>query len=78
MKVGEKYIIEIEEVIQDELGLVARIKGFDSLFLTPRGLRKLKKIEEPRCGNCVNYIQTNKDCMGCFPNYKHWKYCKEI
>ena len=47
MKKGDKYIIEVAEVVKDENGEVARIKGFDSLFMTPKGLEKLEKYKKP-------------------------------
>ena len=48
MRVGDKYIIEIGEVIKGEKGLeLGRIKGFDSLVMTEYGLKQLEKVK--RC-----------------------------
>ena len=52
MKVGERYVIEIDEIfrkyttnIYDETKL-ARIKGFNSLVFDENGLSKLEKLED--------------------------------
>lgn len=46
MKVGDKYLIEIAEVIKTQQGDLARIKGFDSLVMSEYGLDKLSYVEE--------------------------------
>lgn len=45
---GDKYIIEIEEVIKCNNGCLYRIKGFDSLVMTPVGLDKLEKYNSEK------------------------------
>ena len=47
MNVGDKYIIEIGEVIKTEGGMdLGRIVGFDSLVMTEYGLNQLKPYKE--------------------------------
>ena len=41
--VGDKFIIEIEEEVRDNL---YRIRGFNSLVFDDNGLKKLKRIQE--------------------------------
>ena len=41
-----KYVIEVEEKISCNNGVLYRIKGFDSLVFTPLGLSKLIPIDE--------------------------------
>lgn len=48
-KVGDKYIIEIAEVIQiremESVGFLYRVKGFNSLVFDNVGLDKLEKYD---------------------------------
>ena len=47
MNVGDKYIIEIAEVIEAGNGMkLGRVKGFDSLVMTEYGLNQLKPYKE--------------------------------
>ena len=49
MEVGERYIIEISDVITTNNGNIAKIKGFNALVFDERGLKKLSKVEvDPR------------------------------
>lgn len=48
MNVGDKYIIEIAEVIHTDDGDLGRIKGFQSLVMTEVGLKRLEKCGEVR------------------------------
>ena len=49
MEVGEKYIIEISDVIATNNGNIAKIKGFNALVFDERGFKKLSKVEvDPR------------------------------
>lgn len=62
MKAGDKYIIEIEEVIGSDSNHLAKIKGFNALVFDQNGLDKLKRldgvlVEEFRLG----YTQGLKD-----------------
>lgn len=45
MEVGERYIIEISNVIATNSGNLAKIKGFNALVFDENGLDKLDKIE---------------------------------
>ena len=45
MEVGERYIIEISDVIATNNGNLAKIKGFNALVFDENGLDKLDKIE---------------------------------
>ena len=48
MKVGDKYLIEIAEVIEAGNGMkLGRVKGFDSLVMTEYGLNQLEEVK--RC-----------------------------
>lgn len=48
MNVGDKYIIEIAEVIETDKGMkLGRVKGFDSLVMTEFGLNQLEEVK--RC-----------------------------
>lgn len=44
MKKGEKYIIEIEEVIETEGNNLYRVKGFDNLVFTEENLEHMDKL----------------------------------
>ena len=44
MKVGERYIIEISDVIATNDGNIAKIKGFNALVFDVNGLNKLEQI----------------------------------
>ena len=47
MKVGEKYVVEIDEIIEGHDGIrLAKIKGFNSLVFDKNGLDKLEKVDE--------------------------------
>ena len=46
-KLGDKYMVEIGEVIETEDGNLYRIKGFNSLVFDQNGLNKLEKAQEP-------------------------------
>lgn len=47
MKVGEKYVVEIDEIIEGRDGTkLAKIKGFNSLVFDKNGLDKLEKVDE--------------------------------
>ena len=49
MKVGEKYIIEIEEVIRrNGAPQIARVKGFNALVFDKYGLEKLEPYDEEK------------------------------
>ena len=49
MEVGERYIIEISDVIATNNGNLAKIKGFNALVFDERGFKKLSKVEvDPR------------------------------
>ena len=49
MEVGERYIIEISDVIATNNGNIAKIKGFNALVFDERGFKKLSKVEvDPR------------------------------
>ena len=49
-KVGDKYIVEIEEVIQkrekESFGFLYRVKGFNSLVFDNVGIDKLEKLDD--------------------------------
>lgn len=45
MKAGDKYIIEIEEVIGSDSNHLAKIKGFNALVFDQNGLDKLVKLD---------------------------------
>ena len=45
MKAGDKYIIEIENVIGSDSNPLARIKGFNALVFDQNGLDRLKKLD---------------------------------
>lgn len=49
-KVGDKYIIEIDEVIQirkkESFGFLYRVKGFNSLVFDSAGIGKLEKLDD--------------------------------
>lgn len=45
MKAGDKYIIEIEEVIGSDSNPLAKIKGFNALVFDQNGLDKLTKLD---------------------------------
>lgn len=45
MEVGERYIIEISDVIATNNGNIAKIKGFNALVFDENGLDKLEKAE---------------------------------
>ena len=45
MKAGDKYIIEIEEVIGSDNSPLAKIKGFNALVFDQNGLDKLVKLD---------------------------------
>lgn len=49
-KVGDKYIVEIEEVIQkrekESFGFLYRVKGFNSLVFDNVGIGKLEKLDD--------------------------------
>ena len=45
MEVGERYIIEISDVITTNNGNIAKIKGFNALVFDENGLEKLEKAE---------------------------------
>lgn len=48
MNAGDKYIIEIAEVIETDKGMkLGRVKGFDSLVMTEFGLNQLEEVK--RC-----------------------------
>ena len=54
--VGDKYVIEIEEVLigglwEDQKRVLYRIKGFNSLVFDEHGLSKLEKYEESVCNS---------------------------
>ena len=44
MEVGERYIIEISDVIATNNGNLAKIKGFNALVFDANGLNKLEQI----------------------------------
>ena len=44
MEVGERYIIEISDVIATNNGNIAKIKGFNALVFDERGLDKLERL----------------------------------
>lgn len=46
MKAGDKYIIEIEEVIGSDSNPLAKIKGFNALVFDQNGLDKLVKLDK--------------------------------
>lgn len=47
MKVGEKYVVEIDEIIEGHDGTrLAKIKGFNSLVFDKNGLDKLEEVDE--------------------------------
>lgn len=72
MKAGEKYIIEIGEVIPSTMEMnlpfpevesnkryLAKIKGFNSLVFDENGLKKLEKLEETeQTERMEKYIKT--------------------
>lgn len=47
-KAGDKFEIEIEEVLEHENTCLYRIRGFHSLIFDNYGLNKLKKIDAPK------------------------------
>lgn len=47
-KAGDKFEIEIEEVLEHENTRVYRIKGFYALIFDDYGLDRLKKIDAPK------------------------------
>lgn len=49
MEVGERYIIEISDVIATNNGNLAKIKGFNALVFDENGLKKLSKVEIDPC-----------------------------
>ena len=77
MKTGEKYIVEIGEIIrgygnkEDDPARVseplAKIKGFNSLVFDENGLKKLKKLEETEQGEtiekCIKELHELKDSL---------------
>lgn len=76
--VGDKFVIEIEEVEWHPLkGNRYYVKGFDSMMLTDYGISKLKKYEEPPkevphiCENCKYRHHGKRDypCSLCENNY---------
>lgn len=71
MEKGDKYIIEIAEVIEADNGMkLGRVKGFDSLVMTEYGLDQLEKVEPVKkelkplvqIGSVVKFDYV--DCMG--------------
>ena len=44
-QVGDKYLVEIAEVIEGENKIIYRAKGFDTLVFDEYGLGKLEKYE---------------------------------
>ena len=62
MKAGDKYIIEIEEVIGSDSNPLAKIKGFNALVFDKNGLDKLTKLDDAlRKEYSLGYIHGLRD-----------------
>ena len=61
MKAGDKYIIEIEEVIGSDSNPLAKIKGFNALVFDQNGLDKLKRLDGVLRSYSLGYVQGLKD-----------------
>lgn len=62
MEVGERYIIEISDVITTNNGNLAKIKGFNTLVFDENGLNKLEPYE-------IDYIKKESRQLGYSEGY---------
>lgn len=62
---GDKYVIEVGEVLRAEKGELYKAKGFNSLIFDNAGLRKLKPLRAEWIGRSVGYPQEDWECSAC-------------